>query len=455
VGALAIYVGDMPTAAAGTYGVRFFDSNDFIIAQGFIDWDGTAEVTDQTLDALAKLRPTLTEMEASTPLTGVADVSALATAVQVAALPTPLTAAQVNAEVDSALTDYDAATGPELAAAQAAIQSDIASVPTTDISSLATQASVSALPTLADMEGSADLTAVADVSALATSTEIAGLPSPLTGAEVNNEVADALVTFDGATASDLAAARSAVQADIANIPATDLTGIATAADVVQSGAAVIAAFPTPDEMTEAELHAGLDSYTNKDDWKADPTVVDLSAVATQTSVAALQSSVDGLNDITVADIRAELAVELARLDAAVSSSAADVSGLATSSEVSALPTPLTTAEVDSIVEAALADAGLTGLNDLSTSDVVAALTSFDTATTSDVAAVAEAVELLTKYHDNPVRFFGADGVAEVIQADAFFMSVLDDDGSVLKRIGFQSAGGAAVPLVEATRYELA
>ena len=396
VGTLAIYVGDMPTAAAGTYGVRFFDSNDFVRAQGFIGWDGAAEVTDQTLDALAKLRPTLTEMEASAPLTDIADVSSLATAIQ-----------------------------------------------------------VGALPTLADMEGSADLTAVADVSTLATSAEIAGLPSPLTDAQVNSEVADALATFDGATASDLTAAQSAIQADIAGLPATDLTGIATAADVAQSEAAVIAAFPTPDEMTEAELHAGLDSYANKDDWKADPTVVDLSAVATQTSVAALQSAVDGLNDITVADIRAELAVELARLDAEVSSSVADVSGLATSSEVAALPTPLTTSEIDSIVDAALADAGLTGLNDLSTADVVAALSSFDAATTSDVASVAAAVELLTKYHDNPVRFLGADGVAEVVQADAFFMSVLDDDGSVLKRIGFQSTSGAAVPLAEATRYELA
>lgn len=49
------------------------------------------------------------------------------------------------------------------------------------------------------------------------------------------------------------------------------------------------------EMGESELHAALDSYTGKDNWKAD-----ISALSTQLSV-------DGLNDISIADIDARLA----------------------------------------------------------------------------------------------------------------------------------------------------
>jgi len=36
-GALAIYVGDMPTATIGQYGVRFFDSSNTLLSQGVIN----------------------------------------------------------------------------------------------------------------------------------------------------------------------------------------------------------------------------------------------------------------------------------------------------------------------------------------------------------------------------------------------------------------------------------
>ena len=39
-----IFIGDMPAADEGSYGVRFFFSI-FMIAQGEIHWDGTKEVT--------------------------------------------------------------------------------------------------------------------------------------------------------------------------------------------------------------------------------------------------------------------------------------------------------------------------------------------------------------------------------------------------------------------------
>ena len=49
VGTLAIYQGDMPTASAGVYTVRFFESASFV-AQGTIEWDGAVEITGVKLN---------------------------------------------------------------------------------------------------------------------------------------------------------------------------------------------------------------------------------------------------------------------------------------------------------------------------------------------------------------------------------------------------------------------
>ena len=51
VGSLAIYGGDMPVAAAGNYGVRFF-SDTLLLGQSEISWDGAAERTILSLDAV-------------------------------------------------------------------------------------------------------------------------------------------------------------------------------------------------------------------------------------------------------------------------------------------------------------------------------------------------------------------------------------------------------------------
>jgi hypothetical protein len=48
-GTLAIYVGDMPTAIIGQYGVRFFGGVT-LLGQGSINWDGTIEI-DFNLDS--------------------------------------------------------------------------------------------------------------------------------------------------------------------------------------------------------------------------------------------------------------------------------------------------------------------------------------------------------------------------------------------------------------------
>lgn len=50
VGSLAFYRGDMPTAGAGKYYVRFFDTGTLKDEIIFI-WDGSAEVTLQTVQS--------------------------------------------------------------------------------------------------------------------------------------------------------------------------------------------------------------------------------------------------------------------------------------------------------------------------------------------------------------------------------------------------------------------
>lgn len=184
VGSSAIYQGDMPTAALGSYAVVFVSAGERI-SFGRIVWDGAQEVTGNDVVAAIPTPPTAAEIyteftSGSNEDVFKADVSSLATSAEItaqtatlnaehdatqaaiAALPAPLTAAQVNAEVDTALADYDAPTKAELDASEAAI--------------------LAALPTLVEMEGSAVLTAVADVSGLATASQLTAAESNIVGA---------------------------------------------------------------------------------------------------------------------------------------------------------------------------------------------------------------------------------------------------------------------------------
>lgn len=49
VGSLSIYTANMPSAALGQYGVRFFNGS-ILVGQGFINWDGSKEI-EFNLDA--------------------------------------------------------------------------------------------------------------------------------------------------------------------------------------------------------------------------------------------------------------------------------------------------------------------------------------------------------------------------------------------------------------------
>jgi hypothetical protein len=53
VGTNAIYIGDMPSASIGQYGIRFFDSNNLLLGQGLINWSGSSEIELTIPDILA------------------------------------------------------------------------------------------------------------------------------------------------------------------------------------------------------------------------------------------------------------------------------------------------------------------------------------------------------------------------------------------------------------------
>lgn len=195
-GSLAIYVGNMPSLAAGQYGVRFF-SGSTLLSQGVINWDGTQEYD----------------------LIGAADVSSLATAAAVAAIPT---------------TDNVADLAPVLNAIAALNDLSVADV---EGSNLAKEASLTALATAVGLIPTTDN--VADIAPVLTA--ISGL-NDVTPAEVRAAFNDA---------------------------------------------------DFQDKNTEAEIHAWLDTYANKDNWKATATTVDLTPVL---------NAISGLNDPTAQQI---------------------------------------------------------------------------------------------------------------------------------------------------------
>ena len=94
VGSTAIYRGDMPSASAGTYLVRYF-SGGALIARQTLPWDGSAEITLQTLDAA---------INAVSTAVGNVDTDISTLSAQVAALD-PLTAQEVRDAMQLTATD--------------------------------------------------------------------------------------------------------------------------------------------------------------------------------------------------------------------------------------------------------------------------------------------------------------------------------------------------------------
>jgi len=160
-GTLAIYIGTMPTAAAGAYGIRFFDSAGTLLGQGPLFWDGTNETTAQTLAATLALLET--EADAATrAATNQSEHDA--TQAAVAGLASPLDAAGVRAAVGLASANLD---------------TQLAALPTdADVQTAAGAAITAAEPVSANLtqvagvavSGASDLQA--DTSALATQASV-------------------------------------------------------------------------------------------------------------------------------------------------------------------------------------------------------------------------------------------------------------------------------------------
>ncbi|MEM6898449.1 MAG: hypothetical protein AAF583_01580 [Pseudomonadota bacterium] len=132
----SIYVGNMPAAPAGQYGVRFFQSGvATLLATGFIDWDGANEVTTATL-----------KDETVTLMTGQTQIE-----MAIAGIPTPLSAGEVNAIMDTALQSYDGPTKAELDLAEANIIANAGGGGGGDATAAAQTAILSAIGNLNDL----------------------------------------------------------------------------------------------------------------------------------------------------------------------------------------------------------------------------------------------------------------------------------------------------------------
>lgn len=138
------------------------------------------------------------------------------------------------------------------------------------------------------------------------------------------------------------------------------------AEVQQSEADVIAALPTPDEMTEAELHSALDSYANKDNWKADVSslsadvnVVEVNGVAV-TNIDDFKADVSNLSaDVNVVQVAGANITSINDFKADISNLALEatvnaLNNLSSADITSAVPTA---AQIAIAVEAALINEG--------------------------------------------------------------------------------------------------
>lgn len=152
-----------------------------------------------------------------------------------------LSAAQVNAEADTALADYDAPTHAELTAELATADDAML----TAIATRASQTSVDDLPTNAEL---ATALAAADDAVLAA---VAALNN-LSSAQVIAAAASALATYDGPTHAELVTALAA--ADDAVLAALAALNNLSSAQAQTAAAAALAAYDPP---THAELTAGL------------------------------------------------------------------------------------------------------------------------------------------------------------------------------------------------------
>jgi hypothetical protein len=464
VGSTAIYIGDMPSAAAGTYGVRFIASGE-AVGSGVIEWDGTQEITGRDIvsdiadvqtavDGLNDFDPAsdtvanvalVDTVTTNTDMRGtdsaITSLSGIATSAEISAL-NDISAADVNAQVDSALADYDAPTKAELDAGLAALN---------DVSA-------------------ADVNAEVDAA-------LADYDAP-TKAELDAGLA-ALNDFD--PANDVVARVTLVDTTTAN---TDMRGTDSANTVAPDNASIAAILADTNELQANQGDwATATGFATPTDITAQTTELkgtgdrDLTDVYDNTPTVDLTAVTDAISDLNDFDPATDTVARVTLVDTTTAntdmrgtdSAITSLAGVATSAEIGAL-NDLSAAEVNAQVDAALADydAPTKAELDASQAAIIAEVDANEAKIDSLASAVAalpsagsitglqDDLDLLKKYHDNNTVFFAADGTTEVSQSEAFSTVVYDDDGTtVLKRIYFVTdLGGTPVASVlsSATGY---
>ena len=354
-GSLAIYTGDTPAAGGGEYGVRFFDGTT-LKSQGVIYWDGIAAITEVTLNtdvtnAQTAIQTDIGNLNNFDPAT---DVVARVTLVDTTTANTdmrgtdgantqaPLTAAQVNAEVDTALADYDAPTKAELDTSQSAIQADIAGL--NDLSS-------------------------ADVTAAVPSTS--QIEAALLNEGDGQQFIDAIVQAIGNINLDQATVVAAIRADLERAGGL-LDNLPTLTEI--EGSTVLA---------KTSDIAGLNDITANDVWAVATknitggqidtiagTIQTLDALDTSqdTQHTATQNAIASLNNLSAADVNAQVDASLADYDGP------------TKAELDAAQTVITDA--------------IAGLNDLDVAAVSAAIWDYLQTETTVSNSMKEAVETI-------------------------------------------------------------
>ncbi|MEO0496827.1 MAG: hypothetical protein AAF141_05575 [Pseudomonadota bacterium] len=325
-GSEAIYTGDMPSAAAGEYLVRFFEGTT-LLGQGEIIWDGSQEIT-------------LTDIAAA--FGSLNDVSA----------------ADVNAQVDIALADYDGPTRAELA-------SDVASIPAAVRTNLT--------PELGRID--ANVTSRLAAVDYTTPPTVAEIEGALLNEGDGQQLIDAIVSAIGNVNVDEIALVAAIRADLERVGgALDL--VPTLTEIEGSAAlAKSAEVAALNDITAAEVWSvavrtvtGGTIDTNNDMRGTDSALLASGYTPpNNTDIAAIKATTDSLpsNIATVTDVptavqnaaavRADQVVELGRMDAPVTSRAADTDVASIKERTDNLPDdPASQAKTDaSIIEGAV------------------------------------------------------------------------------------------------------
>jgi hypothetical protein len=382
VGTSGFYSGNM-TGSAGTYQLVFL-SGGATVGTGQINWSGTAEIPFSTLTTADIPTAAISAIQAKTDAlpSDPADQSLVESAISALSIPTVV---QIRTEMDSnstklanldatissrsTLTTGDLPSVPSAASVASAVRTEL-----TEISNL--DASVSSR--LADADYTAPTsapTAAAVASAVRTElTELSNLD-----ASVSSRLASA--SYTAPANSDISAIKSktdslpASPAAVSDIPTTAQISAAVEGSLLNEGDgqavlnAIVGAIGNQN-LSEVSLVAAIRSDLERTGGKIDsiPTAAAPSAASVASAVWSastkeitggvvdtLTNSPDVPTEAEIASqVRTELAVELGRIDAAISSRLAPSGTLATVTTLTNAPTVPTAAAIADEVRVELA-----------------------------------------------------------------------------------------------------